>query len=318
MHVDSDRNRALFRKLRQVLGRESGHLLPETVHLLRTVSRRVESLLEIACGDEEQRPRRLARALKRLRRRAGRIRDLDVQIAALRKLRIGREPERRARLMNALSEARADREEELIAWLSGKRREKLRHRLSQVDGALNRAVTRAAISASAQAAGDTAARRNGHGPGAGAENVLRTFDPAAEALRRFAALSRRTGKLSAENLHAFRTGCKKVRYVAEMGAGERAQQIVEKLKAVQVAIGDWHDWDTLRRSAEEMFGKSVQSALVMALDNLAEAKLQAAIKAANETRREMLAEHRAAMAESAARRRPVRAFAAAAAGHHVA
>ena len=134
--------------------------------------------------------------------------------------------------------------------------------------------------------------------------MLRSFDPAADSLRRFASLARRTG-LTSENLHAFRTACKKVRYVAEMGAGQRSQAIVASLKRVQDAIGDWHDWDALRTTAEDMFGRSLDSALVMALRNVTQAKFEEARHLALEVRRDLLAEHRALTA--ARRKAPRRA-----------
>lgn len=307
MQVDTDRNRVLFRKLAALLGRAPSHPHPDTVHQFRTMSRRIESALAVLCPEPSDTERKLLRSLKRLRRRAGRVRDLDVQIAALRKLKIGREAERRARLMNFLSEARADREDELVRWLSEKRRNRIRRRLSRLAAALDRAANHAAISASGAPAGRPSRPDSDNDvlcPGA--EATIGSLDPAREALRRFASQSRKVGSLTPENLHAFRTMCKKTRYVAEMGAGETAQTIAESLRRAQVAIGDWHDWEALRLSAEDMFGHSVDSAVIMALRNVTQAKFEAARQVATEVRKELLAQYRAQNKAERESRRPSR------------
>jgi CHAD domain-containing protein len=291
LHVDSERNRLLFRKLAQLLGRSPSRPQADTIHQFRTLARRVEAVLTIVCPDPGAPERKLLRGLKRLRRHAGAVRDIDVQIAALRKLKIGRESDRRARLMDALSEARAEREQELRDWLTDRRRNRLRRRLSRCAAALDRAATHAAIADSAPSGASSDSDGHDKTLCSGAEHALRTLEPAAEALRRFASMARRA-RLTADDLHAFRTSCKKVRYIAEMGADERAQHIVESLKRAQDAIGDWHDWDALRATAEDMFGHSVDSALVMALRNVTQAKFEEARSISAGVRKELLAEHR--------------------------
>lgn len=304
MLVDTERNRLLFRKLAKLLGRSPSRPLPDTVHDFRTLARRIEAVLKVVCAEPGATERKLLRSLKRLRRHAGAVRDIDVQIAALRKLKIGRESDRRARLLDALTESRAEREKQLRDWLTDRRRNRLRRRLSRYAAVLDRAAAHAAIAESAPAGVPPAADEGTLC--AGAEQVLRSFDPAPEALRRFAASARRTS-LTSENLHAFRTACKKVRYVAEMSAGERSHHIVESLKRVQDAIGDWHDWDALRATAEDMFGRSLDSALVMALRNVTQAKYEEARHIAAEVRKDLLAEHRALTAtRRQSSRRPAR------------
>ena len=98
MAPDSNRTQALFDKLLRISRRSSG-AKPETVHQLRTTIRRVETLLATtlpALGRKEQ---KLLKQLDRLRRRAGKVRDLDVQIQALRSLRLESITRDRARVM---------------------------------------------------------------------------------------------------------------------------------------------------------------------------------------------------------------------------
>lgn len=61
--------------------------------------------------------------------------------------------------------------------------------------------------------------------------------------------------LDATNLHDFRKGAKKARYVAEAGDDDPAAQAMAKaIRRVQDAIGDWHDWEVLEAEAREALG----------------------------------------------------------------
>jgi CHAD domain-containing protein len=71
--------------------------------------------------------------------------------------------------------------------------------------------------------------------------------------------------LDKENLHDFRKGAKKARYVAESDDSDPAAVAMAKaVKRVQDAIGDWHDWTVVAEEAQEALGKngtSLQSEL---------------------------------------------------------
>jgi CHAD domain-containing protein len=58
--------------------------------------------------------------------------------------------------------------------------------------------------------------------------------------------------LEADNLHDFRKGAKKARYVAEAGGEDPfAAAIAKAIKRIQDVIGDWHDWLVLGEEATE-------------------------------------------------------------------
>jgi CHAD domain-containing protein len=62
-------------------------------------------------------------------------------------------------------------------------------------------------------------------------------------------------ELDASNLHDFRKGAKKARYVAEAGGDDPdAQAMAKAIRRVQDAIGDWHDWEVLEAEAREALG----------------------------------------------------------------
>jgi CHAD domain-containing protein len=76
------------------------------------------------------------------------------------------------------------------------------------------------------------------------------------ALDAFARLASGMQMLDASNLHDFRKGAKKARYVAELAAqgDAQARQVGETLKRLQDEIGDWHDWLVLAEEAHAALG----------------------------------------------------------------
>ena len=277
MTVDNARSLALIRKLDQLLAQTHAKPQPERVHLIRTTARRLEALLETLGSGADRKERKLSKRLKRLRRKAGGVRDIDVQIAALRKLKIGREQERKARLMQALNEQRSEREQGLAKALADKDVQKVRKALHRWSAHIS-AATKPEPPARAAAA--------------------REHDAVAAALRMFASLARQAQTLTPENLHAYRTRCKRIRYVAEMaGQAPEAKRMVNQLKRMQDAAGDWHDWQTLTQTAESLFARALESGLVAALRNVTNAKFVQARGVCQEVQHALLAEYQAMLAE---------------------
>ena len=279
MPVDHQRSRHLFIKLNRLLSRVPAHPTPEAVHQLRTTTRRVEALLEALAPESDRNQRKLARSLKRVRRRAGRIRDLDVHLGALRSLKIGRDTSRKQQLINQLAERRSRQESKLLKRLD---------RISVQD--LRRRLRRAAQLALGPAAegpnpSRTAVRRTRPNP-----SPKPMEEPLARALRMFGRLVRETGPLTDANLHQFRTRSKRIRYVAEIGGDTReVQSVVKEFKRLQDAVGAWHDWLTLTQTADELFAGASDSALLNALQNITRAKFVEALRTSADVKRTLLA-----------------------------
>lgn len=277
--IDQERTQGLFRRLDVLLSRTGAAPTPERVHQVRTTARRLEAVLEIVYPEPISRVEKALRGLKRLRRRAGAIRDLDVQAIALRSLKIGREAERKSRLLAELADRRAVCEKHFQKVVDAPKTAKLRKRLQQI------AIEMAQASVPPE--------QNGHNW----PPVWIDFDPVAASLRMFARLSRQTKALTADTLHDYRTSCKRIRYVAEMaGNSPDAKRVVGALKRVQDSIGDWHDWLTLTATAEDLFSHSLDSALIAAMRNTANAKFVEARAVANDVRRELMREYRTMLA----------------------
>jgi len=194
------------------------------VHHLRTTIRRIETLLpdDPTSGAE----RKLRRQLDRLRSRAGKVRDVDVHLKALRALPRSLGADAREELRSALEKSRTKREKRLVRALGDERDRGLVKRLRAV-------VARAGV---VQPTGVEAARA------------------LAQVLADFASAYGAAAPLGAANLHHFRIATKRLRYRAEALASNPEAALAERaLKRAQDAIGTWHDWLTLGARAERVF-----------------------------------------------------------------
>src|SRR3984957_9846740 len=113
MSIDPKRMRAVFQKLEGDLIKLSSKPQPDSVHRFRTGTRRLQILLGEFSPKLDRNQKKLLKLLGRIRKRAGKVRDLDVQLAALRSLKMPREPRRKTQLVNHLIELRADQEKKL-------------------------------------------------------------------------------------------------------------------------------------------------------------------------------------------------------------
>ncbi len=269
MPIDRQRNQTLFRRLSRLLKQTADEPQAQTVHHLRTTARRIESVLQALSPEPDKNQRRLLKELSRVRRRAGRVRDMDVQMGLLRGLKIGHDARRKEGLMRALSEARSKREKKLASGLDKTTVREIRRRLQKAAQKLSLFQEPPSM--------------------AGELDVARPFDPVATALREFMRVARAQGALRADNLHAYRLETKHVRYVAEMaGEDETAQKIVAELKRMQDAIGEWHDWLELTGRAQKELADTPGSPLLAALENVTRAKFREALLVCSEARKQLL------------------------------
>lgn len=269
MPIDRQRNQTLCRRLSRLLKQAADKPQPETVHQFRTVARRIEALLQAVNPEPDKNQRRLLKLLVRLRRRAGRVRDIDVQMSLLRGLKIGRDSRRRERLMQVLAELRNKREKRLVAALDKDTVRNVRRRLQRAAHKLSLFQEPPSM--------------------AGELDVVRPFDPVATALREFMNVARAQGALREDNLHAYRLETRHVRYIAEMaGADATARKIVVELKRMQGAIGEWHDWLELTGRAQKALPPAPESPLMAALQNVTRAKFREALSVCTEVRKNLL------------------------------
>jgi CHAD domain-containing protein len=251
MPINQQQTHDVFRKLGRQLTKAAKTTSPDNVHKLRTNSRRVETVLDGLVTAPDHGTKKLVKLLSKIRKKAGTVRDLDVQTAALRGLKIASSAQK-AQLLRSLCSEREQREKKLSKDLDKQTVRDLRQRLKR------------------------AARQI---------EIPEGMEPLSAALQEFGKLGQDRAPLSAEKLHQYRITGKQARYLAEMAQKDpEAGRVIDQLKRMQDVIGDWHDWLTLTERAEKLFGGVKSSPLVAAMRNLTRAKFRQAVDAVAEAK----------------------------------
>jgi len=241
--VPQNQSRLVFERMARCIARLSKSLTPENVHRFRTNSRRVEALIENLAPDTRNK-KKLLKLVSKLRKRAGKLRDIDVQIALLKNLKVPDRQSHRAQLLEVLEEEHARRSRKLAKAADPATLRELRSRLRREE---------------------TAIQLDGIDPLRLASNSLPK--PAQV-------------PLTEKTLHSFRIAAKHARYLAELaGENPAAKIFVDELKRAQDAAGDWHDAIKLKERAEKRFGSASDSALVSVLQNISRARFRNASNA---------------------------------------
>jgi CHAD domain-containing protein len=274
MSMAKDPIQSVFQKLERDLVKVCSKQNAESVHRFRSAARRLQTALEELLPAHGRHHKKLLKALSRIRKRAGKVRDLDVQLAALRSLKIPQEPRRKSHFMNALIELRVEHEKKLRKALNREAVRDLRKRLK-----------RAAKDVKGAEVGDALAvakKMLGQAP-----------QPDAR------------GTQTEELLHHYRIIGKRARYIAELAPpSTEAAELITQLKRMQDAAGDWHDWFTLTRTAARRLGDVHESSLVAALHNVTGAKFRSAVTALSAMRAGHVASKAAGAARLGTQRQP--------------
>jgi CHAD domain-containing protein len=252
MSIAPKRSRIVFQQLEQDLVKLSSKPRAENVHRFRTGTRRLQILLGELSAKPGRGQKKLLKLLGRIRKRAGKVRDLDVQLAALRSLKVPGEPRRKTQLVNHLIELRGRQEKKLRKAVDDDNVRDIQKRLKRASKNFN-----------PEASVD---------PLAVAKGMLEKIDhgdaPITEAL-----------------LHQYRILSKRARYAAEFAEqSPEAEQFIAGLKRIQDALGDWHDWLTLTQTAVERLGEVRQSSLASELHNVTGAKFRHAVAVLSQMR----------------------------------
>ncbi len=261
MALDPKRSRLVFQKLERDLIKLSAKPQAESVHRFRTGTRRLQILLGELSPKLDRSQKKLLKLLGRIRKRAGKVRDLDVQLAALRSLKVPQEPRRKTQLVNRLIELRGQQEKKLRKAVDEDTVREIRKRLKRAGKSFHPEATR---------------------------------DPVVVARAMLERLNRTAVPLTEAVLHQYRIVSKRARYAAEFAnPSPEAAQFIAELKKIQDALGDWHDWLTLTQTAIEHVGEVRESPLAAELHNVTGAKYRHAVAVLSRTRdkRETGSEH---------------------------
>ena len=251
MSLLEKRTKNLSRGLSSSLTKLTKEVTPKSVHHLRTTIRRIETLIASTPLDLSKKQKTSQGKLANLRRRAGKVRDFDVQLDLLGAIANGSTATDRRMLAEYLQGKREKQAVRLIEDIENIKASKFPSHMKTVFQKVPEAQQ-------PQASGEPLARAKQRLSALGAE----LLDPDA---------------LKPNLLHDLRIKLKKVRYLAELGEESEEQQgFLSALKAVQDALGVWHDWEELANTAEKQFGDRANCPLLLEIRALFTVKESAA------------------------------------------
>ena len=243
------KERRLLRKLTQ-------NPTPDQVHGFRTTARRIEALLTAVLGRPGKNEKKLLKQLERVRRRAGRVRDLDVQIGNLQELQLGREGQCKLRVLQHLKAGRRKAIKKLLSELDERTVSRIHKRLLRTGQKVSKA----------RGAKSKVGTTTPKGP-----NVISLTAKRMQKLQSKLPLSEKT-------LHEYRLRCKRLRYTLELSSDPEAARLIEHLKSIQNAVGKWHDSVVLLETARSVIDHEGNCGVISALRNLSQAQLWQALQ----------------------------------------
>lgn len=249
--------RGLTQDLSKVISKLSDEATPKSVHKLRTTIRRIESLISYANPDLGKKLDRSLEKLESLRKRAGKVRDIDVQKKLLDRLGNGSTAKDRKTLTGILDKKRDRQAARLQSAIKKVADSKFLPRMERV------------------------AAKVADGP-SGQNRPLAPLEEARLQLTSMADDFSERQSMKPSRLHEARIQLKKVRYLAELAEDSPERKaFVDDLKKVQDSVGEWHDWQELTALAEKRFADRVNCALLREVRALFAARQSSAISAVN-------------------------------------
>jgi CHAD domain-containing protein len=240
-----------LRGLHHLLHNLDAPMEPAQVHALRTGTRRAEAILHVIGATGAAHPRRFRKALQRIRRSAGAVRDLDVLLGFLQTLPPAGNPAPLTRFMERISRKRDRAVRELRLTL----KENARHLVGGLQ-AMEHTL----------AAGHSRISQKGWS--------AKAASLAAEHRRTLAAWPR----LNEKTLHGFRIHARQLRDALLLDQSPAADEL-RQATAVKDSLGAWHDWSVLSAMARK--GKKIASQpLVRRIATIEEARCAAALRKA--------------------------------------
>jgi CHAD domain-containing protein len=256
MLLNVERVQKSITRLRKFLKKQPGNPSPETIHDVRTSTRRLESSLEALEIGKNKLKKRLERNLSVLRKRLGKVRDMDVLTAHVMSITPKTpEPECLVQLLEYLGAKRSKYASKLqkVAKNYGPQ---LRDDLATIAENVTDAATQSGQN------GEPAVEFDAQGA-VSLEELLSELD-------RPARLNRRT-------LHPYRLKVKELRYVLQLSEDSGSQEFAKKLGEAKDAIGEWHDWEELLEAANKVVNGRPHSKLLRQLRIIADEKFNKAL-----------------------------------------
>jgi CHAD domain-containing protein len=268
MPLDIERVHKPIRRLRNFFKKAPKAPSAKKIHDLRTSTRRLQAEVGALGLGAKKNERRLLEGLERVRKRAGKIRDIDVLTGYLLNLNGDQEQQCRVKLVEDFG-ARREKQAAKLRKIVLKSGPELRRRLKRTLSKMDKLV-------------DASDRPRGNSSRQGpAEATARAL--------RIATELKAPARLNQTNLHPYRLKVKELRYVLQLSDKVDQQEFVDKLGEVKDAIGEWHDWGELMAIATETLDHGAECRLIPYLKTITEEKYNRALALANEMREKFIA-----------------------------
>jgi CHAD domain-containing protein len=239
------------------------------VHQVRTRTRRIETMVEAFSLDSRRNERRLLKALKPIRKKAGKVRDADVLIGFASQLKPQGEGNCSVRLLEHLGAQRLRR-----CWKLKKAAAAHAHEVGRCAKKFEQFLDNALKDGNAKTTGE------------------KLSEEAAVLALRLTGELRRWPSLNRSNLHPFRLKVKELRYLLQMAEDqEKDSQFIQDLGEVKDAIGEWHDWEELTKTARHVIRHRACS-LTNTIQSTTREKLERGLAVANQLRKRRLSPNR--------------------------
>jgi CHAD domain-containing protein len=248
MAIDRERIQKSLSKLRKFAEKTPKQPSPGEIHKLRTHARKIETTFQALSQDSGKNERQLLNDIGKIRKRAGKIRDLDVLTGKVSGIHLDGETECEIKLLEYLGSERR------------KQSAKLRSLISKERTALIKRLRRASTHM---------------------DKFLKKQEPQPAALAAANALQLSyqldsPRRLNRRNLHRYRLKVKHLRYVLQLSPSADPK-FVDDLGHVKDAIGDWHDSEELISIASDMLNHGAGCRLIAKLKEISESKYQSAL-----------------------------------------
>ena len=250
-----------LRKLRKMLNKIPRKPAPEQVHDLRTLMRRIEAMFRALMIESKRNQKRLLKALKPVRKKTGKVRDMDV-------------------LTGFASKLRPDGDEEclveLLEYLGAERYKQARKLHREVQW--NRKAIGSRLKRSSEYIEKVLAHSQQHSE----KETEWPIDAMSLALQLSNELAS-WPRLDAGNFHPFRLKVKELRYALQLAKNPDAD-LIESLGEVKDAIGEWHDWEELTGIAGKVLDHGPGRNLIRMIRSTAKEKFDHALSITNRMR----------------------------------
>lgn len=241
-------------KLRKQLRRFPSKAQPEEVHSLRTHTRKLEASVAALAIDLEKPSRRLLKAIRPVRKAAGKVRDMDVLIGNVLSLTADPGNESAVKLVEHLARMRVKNARKLHSVVRAQQQD-TRKLLKQSSKLIRRKLKSDSPAVNGEAAPQILITELSHWPA-----------------------------LDTGNLHLFRIRIKELRYMLQL-ARQSDKKLLHALGEVKDSIGEWHDWVELLKIARKVLGPHSDGEYLMQIEATGNQKLDRALAIANQLRR---------------------------------